>query len=57
MRPANDQLAAAVEQIGQRFLSVRSVENIFLVDLNPGKFSPRGADRVPLPSKFFFSGQ
>src|SRR5215831_16842566 len=34
----DDKLAAPVEQISERFLTLRAVEEIGLVDLDPGKF-------------------
>ena len=39
----DDELAAAVEQIGQRLLALRRVEQIGLVDLDPGQFASFGA--------------
>ena len=53
----NDQLTASAEEIGQRLLAVRAVEDVFLVDLDHRKFATRGAERVSLACEFLFSRQ
>jgi hypothetical protein len=39
----DDQLAAAVEQIGERAFALRRVEDISLLDFDPRKRAPLGA--------------
>src|SRR5438270_12157479 len=53
----NNQLAAPLEQIGQRLFSAWSVENIFLLDLDHREFTPRRTKRVALTSEFLFPRQ
>ena len=36
----DDELAAPVEQVGERDLSLRRVEDVVLVDLDPGQLAP-----------------
>src|SRR5262249_43799058 len=53
----DDQLAASVEEVGERFLAVRPLEDVLLVDLDPGQFAPLGAHPVAHPGKLFLVGQ
>src|SRR5580698_8330700 len=53
----NDELAASVKEIAERFLPMTCVENVFLFDLDPRQFHALGPDRVALPGEFFFPGQ
>src|ERR1044071_7646986 len=41
----NNQLAPSVEKISQGFLTVRSLENILLIDLDHRQLAPPGANR------------
>src|SRR6266446_6575511 len=47
------QLATALEEIGQRLRSVRALEDVVLLDANPGQIAPLGVDLVPQPGEFF----
>src|SRR5437660_5482103 len=53
----NNQLAASLEQIGQRLFSVWSVEEILLLDLDHRQFAPRRTKRVALATELLFSRQ
>src|SRR5207248_5090630 len=53
----NNQLAASLEQIGQRLFSVWSVEDILLVDLDHRELAPCRTKRVTLASEFLFPRQ
>src|ERR1700674_3698152 len=48
----DDQLATPVEQVGERVPAVKSVEDIFLLDLDPGQRPPLGAQLVAPASEF-----
>ena len=48
-----EQLAAALEEIGQRLRAVRALEDVVLLDANPGQIAPLGVDLVPQPGEFF----
>ena len=50
----DDQLAAAIEQIGQSAFAVRPLEHILLFHLDPGKVPARLADLVPQSRELFF---
>ena len=50
-------LTASVEEIGQRLFAVRTVEDVFLVDLDHRQLATRGAERISLASEFLFSRQ
>src|SRR5260370_35025043 len=49
----DEQLATAVEEIGQRLRTVRALEDVVLFDANPGQIAPPGVDLVPQPGEFF----
>ena len=49
----NEQLAASLEKIGQRFAAIRALEHVVLLDANPRQFAPPGTDLVPQPGKVF----
>ncbi|MNL87589.1 hypothetical protein D3C87_2168170 [compost metagenome] len=51
------QLAAAVEQIGQRLFAGRCIERVSLFDLHPGHFLPFGADLVAQLRFFLLGGE
>ncbi len=51
------QLAAAREQIGQRLLAFRAVEQVSLVDLDPGQRAALLAQPVARPRVFLFMRQ
>src|SRR5262249_8227842 len=53
----DDQLAAALEKIGQGFLAFRSIEDVILLYLDPGKFAALRAHRVSLVRQFLFLNQ
>src|SRR5690349_7476092 len=53
----DDQLAAAVEQIGQGRLSGRRVERVGLVDLDPRQRAPLGAQAVAQSRHLLFLGE
>src|SRR5439155_19083128 len=53
----DDQLAASLEQIGESFLTIRPVEDITLLDLDPGQCPPLGAQPVAQPGEFLFLAQ
>ncbi len=53
----DDQLALVAEQVGQRFLAVRAVEGIGLVDFHPRQFAALAAERIAGAGKRFFLGK
>src|SRR5205823_11306970 len=53
----NNQLAASLEQIGQRLFSVWSVEEILFLDLDHRQFAPRRIKGVALATELLFSRQ
>ena len=50
----NDQLSASVEQVGERFFAVWSVEHVVLLDLDPGQLATLGTQLIAQPGEFFF---
>jgi ABC-type cobalamin transport system ATPase subunit len=46
-----EQLATALEEIGQRFWAVRPFEDVVLLDSNPWQIAPSGVDLVPQPGR------
>jgi hypothetical protein len=44
----HDQLAAAVEQLGERLFAVRAVEGVLLVDFHPGQLASLARERITL---------
>jgi hypothetical protein len=50
----NEQLAAPLEKIGQRFPAIRAFEDVVLLDADPGQFAPAGTDLVPQAGESFF---
>src|SRR5580704_14263586 len=48
-----EQLATAREEIGQRLRAVRALEDVVLLDANPGQIAPPGVDLIPQPGEFF----
>src|SRR5438094_8966411 len=53
----NNQLTATIEEIGQRFPAVWSIEHIFLLDADHRELAPRRTKRVALASELLFSRQ
>src|SRR5438105_1719684 len=53
----DDQLAAAVEQVGERLLALRTIEHIGLFDLDPWQVAPLRAQLVAQTGEFLFLGQ
>src|SRR6184192_396561 len=51
----NNQLTATIEEIGQRFPAVWSIEHIFLLDADHRELAPRRTKRVALASELLFS--
>ena len=47
------QLATALEEIGQRLRAARALEDVVLLDANPGQIAPLGVNLVPQPGEFF----
>src|SRR5947209_14166258 len=47
----DDQLAVAAEQLGERLLSCRSVEDILLLDLHPWQRAPLRVDQIAHPGE------
>src|ERR1700720_4735682 len=50
----DDQLAASVEEVSERLLALRAIENIGLFDLDPGQFAPLRAHLVAQSGEFLF---
>src|SRR5205814_3224019 len=53
----NNQLAAALEQIGQSLFSLWAIKDIFLLDLDHWELAPCGTKRVALASELLFPRQ
>src|SRR5438034_59753 len=53
----NNQLAAALEQIGQSLFSLWAIKDILLLDLGHREFAPRRTKRVALASELLFPRQ
>src|SRR6516162_5315509 len=53
----DEKLAASVEQIAQRYLSVRSIEHVFLPDLHPRQRLALGSQLVAQSRKLLFPVQ
>ena len=53
----DDELAAPVEQVGERLLAVRAVEHVVLLDLDPGQRATFGAQLVAQAGEFLFLAQ
>ena len=50
----DDQLAVFAEKLGQRFLAVRAIEHVILLDFLPGQLAALAAERVARARKCFF---
>src|SRR3981081_3777426 len=48
-----EQLAGALEELGQRLRAVRALEDVVLFDANPGQIAPPSVDLIPQPGEFF----
>src|SRR5205823_4167816 len=53
----DDELTAAVEEIGQRLLSVRAVEKVVLLHTLPRQLAAAAAQLIALPREFLFLRQ
>jgi hypothetical protein len=53
----NDELALAVEEIGERFLAAGGIEDVVLFDFDPGEQAALRCDGVTLASELLFAGQ
>src|SRR3954467_12204356 len=53
----HDQLAPAIEQVCERHLAVRSVEQIVLLHFDPWQFAAAPAQLITLPREFFLLGK
>ena len=53
----DDQLAAAVEEVGERLAAVRAVEDILLLDSLPRQFAALSGEGFALPGEGFFLAQ
>src|SRR5262249_3956767 len=53
----DDQLAASAEEVGERLLSVGSVEHVSLLDLHPRQLAPLGAQAIAQPGEFLLPAQ
>ena len=51
----DDQLASAVEEVGERFLARGRIKDIVLLDLHPGKLAALGGNGVALASELLFA--
>src|SRR5262249_32788637 len=49
----NDQLAPSVEKLGECRLPFRPVENVVLLDLDPGQLAPLPAEFIAPPRELF----
>ena len=48
----NNQLTLPLEEIGQRFPAIWSIENVFLINLNPWQLTTMPAQFVTQPCQF-----
>jgi hypothetical protein len=53
----DDQLAASVEEVGERLLAVRPVEDIPLLHPDPGQFAALPAQLIAQPGEFLLLAQ
>jgi hypothetical protein len=53
----DDQLAAPIEEVGERLPARRAIEHIGLFDLDPGQFAALCAQLVAQPGELLFSRQ
>jgi len=53
----DDQLAASIKQIRQRFLAIRSVECVILLNPHPRQLAPLPVNHIAQSRQFLFSGQ
>jgi hypothetical protein len=53
----DDELASPVEQVGERFLAARRIEDIVLFDFDPGKLAALGGNGVALARELLLFGQ
>ena len=53
----DDQLAFVAKKIGQRFLTVRAIEDVILFYFYPGQFAASCAERVAAASELLFLGE
>src|SRR4029077_9607636 len=49
-----EQLATAIEEIGQSLRAVWALEHVVLLDGNPGQIASPGIDFISQPGEFFF---
>jgi len=55
--PADDELAAAVEEVEQTGLAVRALEDVVLVDLDHRQSAALRVERVASPGELLLLGQ
>ena len=53
----NNELAFAVEEIGERFLAARGFENVIRFDFDPGQLAPLRGHSVTLARELLLAGQ
>jgi hypothetical protein len=44
----DDELASAVEEVGEGLLAIRGIEDIIFVDFDPGKLAAFGGESIAL---------
>src|SRR5262245_58436279 len=53
----DEQLAASIEQIGERYLPLRRIEDILFLNLHPGQFTALATQFVALSRELLFLNQ
>src|SRR5262249_50689573 len=53
----DDQLAASVKEIGERLLATRAIEDVFLLDFDPGQLAALAAQLIAQPSQLLLLAQ
>src|SRR5262245_65005103 len=53
----DDELAASLEEVAEGFLAVRSLEQVGLVDPDPGQLAPLGAQAIAQMGQFLLLAQ
>jgi len=53
----DDELASAIEEVGETYLAARRIEDVILFNFHPGKLAAFGCDGVTLAGEFLLFGQ
>ena len=50
----DDQLAASLEEVGDRLRAIQTIKAVWLLDLDPGELAPLATSLITQPGQFLF---